>query len=236
MKMIIAKISAIALAISSFVPMDIQAQSTATANAVPVIPMRDFFRNPEQRSFRLSPDGNHIAYMAPYKNRMNIFIRKTGDNKSKPVQLTTLEDRDISGYFWANNNRIAYLKDNGGDENFHLFAVDIDGKNDRELTPFDKVRVDIIDDLPEQDEYMIIGLNKRNPQVSDPYRININTGALEQLYENPGNITSWQTDHDGRLLIASTSDGVNTTLLYRPTEKDQFEEVITTNFKEGLSP
>lgn len=201
-----------------------------------LIPMKDFFRNPEQRSYQLSPDGNYISFMAPYKSRMNIFVQKMGTGKKEPVRITSFDDRDIAGYFWANNGRIAYLKDNGGDENFHLFAVNIDGSNNKELTPFDKVRVDIIDDLPDQDEYMIIGLNRRNPQVSDPYRINVNTGVLEQLYENPGNITSWQTDHDGKLLIASTSDGVNTTLLYRPNEKEKFAEVITTSFKEGLSP
>ena len=234
------KTLAIATVMGSLAVTSAQAQHKSTPSmkntqATKLIPMKDFFRNSEKRSYQLSPDGNHIAFMAPYKNRMNIFIQKMGAGKSEPKRLTSLEDRDIAGYFWANNGRIAYLKDNGGDENFHLYAVNTDGSNDKELTPFDKVRVDIIDDLPEQDDYMIIGLNKRNPQVSDPYRLNINTGALEQLYENPGNITAWQTDHEGRLLIASTSDGVNTTLLYRPNEKEKFGEVITTSFKEGLS-
>lgn len=203
---------------------------------VPLIPMKDFFRNPEKRSYQLSPDGHHIAFMAPYKSRMNIFIQEMGKAAGEPRRLTSLEDRDIAGYFWANDQRIAYLKDDGGDEDYHLYAVNTDGSNNKELTPFDKVRVDIIDDLPEQDDYVIIGLNQRNPEVSDPHRLNINTGELELLYENPGNITSWQTDHDGKLLLASTSDGVDTTLLYRANEKDPFHEVMTTNFKETLSP
>jgi dipeptidyl aminopeptidase/acylaminoacyl peptidase len=210
-------------------------QMNSNNQSVKLIPMKDFFRNSEKRSYQLSPDGNYIAFMAPYENRMNIFVQKMGGNY-EPLRVTSVKDRDIAGYFWANNSRLAYLKDNGGDENFHLFAVNTDGTNDKELTPFEKVRVDIIDDLPDQEEYMIIGLNKRNPQVSDPYRININTGVLEQLYENPGNITSWQTDQEGKLLLASTSDGVNSTLLHRANEKDKFQEVITTNFKEGLSP
>jgi len=210
-------------------------KATNTAAASALIPLEDFFKNPEKVSFKLSPDGSYISYMAPYKKRMNVFVQKMG-SKAEPIRLTSLEDRDIAGYFWANDNRIAYLKDKGGDENYHLYAVNVDGTNDKELTPFDKVRVTIIDNLPEQDEYMIIGLNKRNPQVNDPYRLNINTGEIELLYENPGNITSWQTNAAGKLLIASTSDGVNTTLLYRETEKDPFKEVVTTNFKESITP
>ncbi len=181
------KTLALVAAVGSFAGQPVLAQTktnpgmSTTQGAARLIPMKDFFRNSEKRSFQLSPDGNYISFMAPYKSRMNIFVQKMGDKKSEPVRLTSLEDRDIAGYLWASNGRIAYLKDKGGDENFHLYAVNIDGSNDKELTPFDKVRVSIIDDLPEQDEYMIIGLNKRNPQVSDPYRLNINTGELELL-------------------------------------------------------
>jgi dipeptidyl aminopeptidase/acylaminoacyl peptidase len=54
--------------------------------------------------------------------------------------------------------------------------------------------------------------------------------------ENPGNITGWVTDHDGKIRAAVTSDGVNTSLLYRENEKDKFKTVITTSFKESLTP
>lgn len=241
MKYTIFQSMALATLLSSFAITNAQVQHKSKISmneqySGKLIPMRDFFRNAEKSSYQLSPDGQYIAFMAPYKSRMNIFVQKMGNEENPVLRLTTLEDRDIAGYFWANNNRIAYLKDNGGDEDFHLYAVNIDGSNDKELTPFDKVRVTIIDDLPEQEDYVIVGLNKRNPQVSDPYRLNVHTGAIELLYENPGNITSWQTNHEGRLLIASTSDGVNTTLLYRPDETEDFKEVITTNFKESLAP
>jgi dipeptidyl aminopeptidase/acylaminoacyl peptidase len=229
-------LAAVFFSFSAFFQNNVMAQNTVTTQQSPAqIPMEDFFKNPEKVSYKLSPNGQYISYMAPYKNRMNIFVQSM-DGKSEAKRLTSQEDRDIAGYIWANDNRIAYLKDNSGDENYHLFAVNTDGTNDKELTPFDKVRVSIVDDLPEQDEYMIVGLNKRNPQVSDPYRLNINTGELELLYENPGNITSWKTDLNGKLLLATTSDGVNSTLLYRENEKAPFAEVITTNFKEGLSP
>ncbi|HEY5471301.1 MAG TPA: S9 family peptidase [Bacteroidales bacterium] len=197
--------------------------------------VEDFFRNPEKVSFTLSPDGKYYAYMAPYKDRLNVFVKEIG--KTDAVRLTSDTTRSISEFFWGNNSRILYLKDTGGDENFKLFGVDINGANLKGLTDFDKVRTIIIDDLPDIEEYVIVGLNKRNPQVFDPYRLNINTGELTLLAENPGNITSWFTDHEGKLRLAiSISDGVNNSLLYRKTEKDQFRTILTTSFKETLSP
>ena len=83
---------------------------------------------------------------------------------------------------------------------------------------------------------MIIGLNKRNPQIHDPYRVNVNTGEMEMIAENPGNISGWVTDHNGKLRMATTSDGVNTSLLYRKSESDEFKTILTTDFKVAVSP
>jgi len=197
--------------------------------------VEEFFRNPEKTNFLLSPDGEYYAYMAPYRDRLNIFVQEIG--KENAIRLTSDTARSISDYFWGNNNRILYLKDTGGDENFKLFGVNIDGSDLKGLTDFEKVRTTIIDDLPDIDEYVIIGMNKRNPQVFDPYRLNINTGELTMLAENPGNIIGWMTDHDGKLRIAvSVVDGVNTSVLFRETEKDNFKTIITTSFKETMSP
>jgi len=197
--------------------------------------VEDFFRNPEKVGFALSPDGKHFAYMAPYKDRMNVFVQEIG--KETVTQLTYDTARSIYNFAWGNNQRILYLKDNGGDENIKLFGVDTDGANLKGLTDFDKVRTQIIDDLPEIDNYMIIGLNKRNPQVFDPYRLDINTGEITMLAENPGNILGWMTDHEGKLRIAiAVVDGVNNSILYRETEKEPFKTILTTSFKETMSP
>ena len=200
----------------------------------PAIPLEDFFRNPEKTAFKLSPNGDYFSYLAPYESRLNVFIQKVGEDKA--IQITRETERDIAGYLWANNNRILYLKDTGGDENFHLYGVNIDGSELKGLTVFEKVRTGIIDDLEEIEEEVIVELNKRNPTVFDPYRLNIITGELTMLAENPGNIMGWMTDHKGKLRIAIASDGVNTTYLYRNTEEEEFKPVLTTNFKETVSP
>jgi len=199
-----------------------------------LIPMEDFFRNPEQASFTLSPDGEHVAFLKPWETRLNIHVQKIGEEEM--TRITSATERDIAGYLWASNNRIAYAQDKKGDENFRLYAVNIDGSEEKELTPFEKVRVQLIDELKEDEEHMLIGMNKRDARVFDVYRININTGDMEMIAQNPGNIMGWQTDHDGNLRVAVTTDGVNTSVLYRDNEKDDFQALITTNFKETLTP
>ncbi|NLN96169.1 MAG: S9 family peptidase [Bacteroidales bacterium] len=199
------------------------------------IPLEDFFRNPERSGYQISPEGKYYSYMAPYKNRMNIFVVEIG--KNEPLMLTSDTARDIAGYFWANENRILYLKDTGGDENFKLLAVNADGSNPKALTDFEGVRTLIIDDLKDIPNEVIIGLNKRDPTVFDPYRLDVETGELTMLAENPGTIQGWMTDHDGKLRLAiAIEDGVNNSILYRDTENEEFRNILTTNFKESVSP
>ena len=200
----------------------------------PLIPMEDFFRNPEKSSFSISPNGNHIAYMKPWKTRMNVFVMEM--TTKKETRLTSSQERGIYGFTWLTNERIGYVKDEGGNENIHFFAVNIDMSNEIDLTPFENVQTRIIDDLEDDPNHIIIGLNKRDPQIHDPYRINVNDGKMELIAENPGNISQWMTDHDGKLRIATTSDGVNTSLLYRNKESDEFKPILTTDFKVSVVP
>ncbi len=200
--------------------------------------VEDFFKNPEKTGYQLSPDGNYFSFLAPYERRMNIFIQKIGAEKA--TQLTYETDRNIGGYFWAGNHRIVYVKDSGGDENFKLFSIDKNGKNAKDLTPFDKIKIELIDDLKDQEDEIIIGMNKNNPMLFEPYRINIKTGEYQQIAKNddPAEpITQWITDHEGRLRMAiKMMDGINQTILYRPTEGEAFQEVFTTNFKVSFQP
>ena len=200
----------------------------------PLIPMEDFFRNPDKSSFQISPDGQHIAYMKPWKTRMNVHVInvKTTDE----TRLTSSEDRGIYGYGWLGNNRIGYAKDDGGDENIHFFAVNIDGANEIDLTPFENVQTRMIDDLEDDPDHIILGLNKRDPRIHDAFRVNVTDGTMKLIAENPGNISGWMTDHDGNLRVAITSDGVNTSLLYRDSESESFKTILTTDFKVRVDP
>ena len=200
------------------------------------IPLEDFFRNSERTGYQLSPDGSYISYMAPYKDRLNVFVRRVDETDEHAIRITNETERSVAGYMWAVNQRLLYMKDTAGDENYQLYGVHRDGSDDRAYTAFDGVRTSLIDDLEEQPGVVMIGMNKRNPEVFDPYRLNIETGELTLLAENPGNIQGWMTDHDGRLRVATAIvDGVNTQILYRDTEDEPFKPVLTTNFRDVVS-
>lgn len=200
--------------------------------------VEDFFRLPERSSYQLSPDGQWVAYLGPYERRQNIFVQAIGSTEA--LRITHETDRGIAGFFWADNNRIVFVKDSGGDENFRLFAVDRTGEHPKDLTPFEGVTIQLIDDLEDEEDAVIIGMNKNNPQLFEPYRINIRTGEMRQLATNEDMlepIVSWMTDHDGKLRLATRMiGGINQEILYRPTEEDEFKPVIQLDFRQTLTP
>ena len=199
-----------------------------------MISLEDFFRNSDRSGFQISPDGRHISFVAPYKDRMNIFVRPTDGGEE--LQITAETERSIAGYMWADNERLLFMKDTAGDENYRLYGVNLDGTDLRCYTDFPGVRTSIIDDLEDVPHQILIGMNRRNPEVFDPYRLDLQTGELTQLAENPGNWQGWMTDHNGCLrAVTAIVDGVNTQILYRENDTEEFRPVLTTNFKEEVA-
>ncbi len=198
------------------------------------IPLRDFFKNPEKTGYSISPNGKYIAYLGPYENRLNIFVQGTGSDIS--TRVTHVTERDITNYFWGNDNTILYVRDKDGDENFHLYSVNKEGDNDKDLTPFEGARCNITDELYDSETDILIELNKRVPEVFDVYRLNFETGEMNLVAENPGSVSSWLADHKGKIRAALSTDGVNSSILYRENENEDFRTIITTNFKESLRP
>ncbi|TDI46422.1 MAG: S9 family peptidase [Acidobacteria bacterium] len=199
-----------------------------------MIPLEDFFRKPDKIALRLSPDGKSLAWLEPWERRLNLTVQNLADGSSRRV--TAARERDLSGYVWVSSDRLVYVQDTGGDENYRLYAVSRDGGNPIDLTPFPGVKCDIVDDLEQDDDHILFQMNRRDPQVFDVYRLNVHDGSMSLIGENPGNIQSWFTDHDGKLRLAMTTDGVNTSLLVRETEAGKWRTVATYDFKEYVRP
>ncbi len=209
-------------------------EKAVTETPATPVAMEDFFKDPKTAGFRISPNGEMIVYRAPHMGRMNVFVRKLNDTTAIPITAET--ERSIYNAEWESDDRIIFAKDIGGDENIHILSVKPDGTDLKDHTPFNGVRAGVVDMLIDRPNELLISHNKRNPQVFDVYLLNTETGETRMVAENPGNITQWITDHDGNIRAAVTSDGVNSSVLYRETEKDKFRTVITTNFKETLNP
>lgn len=203
-----------------------------------MLPLEHFFRNSERSGYQISPDGRHISYLAPYQDRMNIFVQSLDEESQlgAPLRLTNETERSIGGYMWESPTRILYMKDDGGDENYHLYGVKLDGTDLRNYTDLPEVRVSLIDELEDVPGQVLIGMNQRNPEVFDPYRLDLESGQLTLLCQNPGNYQGWCTDHAGRLrIVYAIVDGVNTQILYRDNEDEDFRPILTTNFKEEVN-
>jgi dipeptidyl aminopeptidase/acylaminoacyl peptidase len=233
---------AIALASVAFAAASLPA--TVLADAPKQFPVRDFFANPERAYFRLSDDGKTLGFMQPVaekageQRRMNVFVQPLDGSKpaGEPRQLTHETARDVNIYYWKGSDRILFTKDFGGDENFHVVLVDVKTGKITDLTPFDKVRAGITDDLPDDPDHILVEHNKRNPEVFDVFRVDLRTGESTLVAENPGDILGWQTDHHGRVLMAVRTKGLDTDLLYRADEKAPFKTIATTDYKTRLDP
>lgn len=198
----------------------------------------DYFQKPNQSGFQFSPNGSYLSYREKDDNKKNhVYVKNT---ETDEVKKAITEGKDlVRGYGWANENRLIYIKDNGGDENYHLFAVDLDGSNEKELTPYNKVRVSILNKLKDQKDYMIISMNKDNPQVFEPYKININTGEIEKLFENKdisNPISGYDFDKDGNLrAYTQQQNGIEYVLYYKNLETGTFDKIIQTSWKDNFS-
>ena len=157
----------------------------SAATGPELIPRRVLFDNPDYRSVHISPDGAHIAYLAPLGGVRNLWVAPTAEpHAARP--LTHVADRDLSlGYRWAHTNRhIVFFQDHEGDENWRGSSVDIETGAIRPLTPEQGVLAFIQDADRKFPEEMLIRHNQRDKRRFDLFRVNVATGASELVYEN----------------------------------------------------
>lgn len=166
------------------------------------------FGNPERVQARLSPDGTQLTWLAPVDGVMNVFVAPADDlDAARPITGDT--ERGIREYRWAwNGTTLLYVQDKGGDENWHVYAVDVATGVERDLTPGESVQGQILHASPAHPHQLVLGVNDRNPQLHDWYAVDVRTGERTLLLENPGFLAG-VFDHDlrPRLAIAMRPDG-----------------------------
>ncbi len=198
-----------------------------TTPPVELIPREILFGNPEKAGPRISPDGKQLAYLAPVNNVLNVWIGTIESNNYRPITQDT--ERGVRFYFWAADNKhILYIQDIGGNENWRLYATNIETGATRDLTPFTDVQVQILNHDKHFPNELLIAMNKENPQVHDVYHLNLTDGELTLAAKNPGNIAGWVTDTQFKVRGAVTAlpDGGNE-LLVRDNEQSEWRTILT---------
>jgi dipeptidyl aminopeptidase/acylaminoacyl peptidase len=180
----------------------------ASADPTTLIPRQTLFGNPQRAFVRISPDGQHLSYLAPVDGVLNVWVGPLTDPAAaKPITKDT--SRGIREYFWAFDGRhVLYLQDKAGDENWRVYNVDIDSGKIDDLTPLDNVQARIQGVSHRQPNEILVALNDRDPQLHDIYRVNLATGQRKLELENEG-FLAFETDEDYQVRFAerTTPDG-----------------------------
>ncbi|HZN13364.1 MAG TPA: S9 family peptidase [Acidimicrobiales bacterium] len=198
-----------------------------------LVPRDVLFGNPERVQASISPDGKRLSYIAPVKGVLNVWVGTVGADDFAPV--TDDRDRGIRAYAWANDNRhLLYIQDKGGDENWRVYSVDLDSGNVRDHTPFDGVQAQLVKGSKRRPDEVLVALNKDNEQLHDVYRLNLTSGALDKIEENPGFI-AWEADQDLNVRIgaAMQPDG-SLVFVHRPSG-DEWTPLLQVSADDALS-
>ncbi len=222
----------------------VAAQPAKTSGLPPLIDRELLFGNPEITAAQLSPDGKYIAFLKPWKDTRNVWVKKTEEPFSAARLLTTETKRPIAGYFWTRDGKyILYVKDNDGDENFNVFSVDpaaaapagADAPPSRDLTGLKGVRVQIVD-VPKHDpDTIYIGLNDRDKAWHDLYRLKLSTGDRTLVRKNTERVAGWSFDLQGNLRLAfRVADNGDQEIMR--VDPDGFKKIYGCNVFETCQP
>jgi dipeptidyl aminopeptidase/acylaminoacyl peptidase len=185
-----------------------QAPTTAAEKvaSVPVIPRDNLFGNPEKSQARLSPDGKYVSFIAPKDGVLNVWVGPRADpSAAKPVTNDT--KRGIRQHFWSyDNQHVLYLQDEGGDENWHIYAADVATGSTKDLTPYKKVQAQIANLTWKKPGVIAVGLNDRAEEWHDLWEVNIATGKRVLIEQNTQQFGGYELDLDNKPKLALKSD------------------------------
>ena len=222
----------------------VHAQDRATGGLPPLIDRELIFGNPEIAAAQLSPNGQYIAFLKPWKDTRNVYVKAVGEPFSAARLLTTESKRPVAGYFWTRDSKyILYVKDHDGDENFNVYAVDpsaspgagADAPPSRDLTGLKGVRVELYEAPKSDPNIVYIGLNDRDKAWHDLYKLTISTGEKTLLRKNTDRVTDWVFDLKGQLRLATRNAENGDTEILR-VDADKLTPIYSCSVFETCAP
>ena len=209
--------------------------AVAVAEQPPIIDRQAFFGEVQIAGAQISPDGQYLSFLKPYKGTRNIWVKKASEPFSAAKPMSAEATRPVRGYFWSRDSKyLLYSQDAGGDENFNVYAIDPRQPADpatglpptRALTNLKGVRTLIYAAPRTKPDKLYIGLNDRDPQWHDLYELNLSTGEKTLLRKNTERIASWDFDPEGNLRLAERTNQAGDTEILR-VDGDGFKEIYS---------
>jgi dipeptidyl aminopeptidase/acylaminoacyl peptidase len=200
-----------------------------------LIARKILFGNPDKSAPKLSPDAKRLAFLAPKDGVLNVWVTAGSDIASAKV-VTDDRKRGIRRFFWAyTNQHIVYLQDEGGDENWRAYSVDVDTGKRVDLSALDGVRTEIQEVSHLVPGEILIGLNDRDKRYHDIHRVDITTGKRTLMQQNDGfggfvtddrfavRFARKPTDDGGEEISLASGDG------FKPWLKVSMEDQLSTS-------
>jgi dipeptidyl aminopeptidase/acylaminoacyl peptidase len=219
--------------------------ASAQSGLPPLIDREIFFGNPEIAGAQISPDGKYIAFRKPYKDTMNIWVKRADEPFDRARLITNETKRPIRSYFWSRDGKyILFVNDFGGDENYNVYAVDpsaapaagAEAAAARNLTDMKKVRA-VIYNVPRSDpDTIYVGLNDRDARWHDLYKVRLSTGERQLIRQNTDRFDSYQFDNAGKLRLATRVPENGDTELLRLDDDGKATRIYSCNVFETCSP
>ena len=199
-----------------------------------LIPRKVLFGNPTRISPAVSPDGGRLAYIAPVDGVLNVWVGSLGGDDFKPV--TEDRDRGVRFFAWAHDNRhLLHIQDRGGDEDWHVYATDLVAGGTRDLTPFQGIQARFVAMDKRYPDTLLLAINRRTAELHDVYRLDLPSGGLTLIAENPG-YAAWVADRQlqVRAAVQPTPEGGMVTLV-RDTEDGDWRAVHAVGLEDALT-
>ena len=200
----------------------------------PLISREDLFGNPERAQGRLSRDGAYLSWIAPRDGVLNVWVQKIGaGEQARPI--TADKSRGIRSHFWAYDGRtVLYIQDRGGDENFRLYAVNVETNEEKDLTPLEGVRARVVGLSEKRPGVVLVGLNNRKPAWHDVYEIDLASAKRKLVYKNTAEFGGFVVDDKLRIVLATKERPDGSTDVMRRSGR-RWRKVLTIPFEDGLT-
>jgi dipeptidyl aminopeptidase/acylaminoacyl peptidase len=225
----------VALGASTAAPAQDKTPAGTAVAGVELIARDALFGNPERTNVQISPDGKYLSWTAPLDGVMNVWTAPAS-NPSQAKAVTDDKARGIRQYFWSyRTDTLLYLRDTGGDEDFHLYSVDLSTGTRRDLTEYPKTRASVVGVSHLHPESILVGMNDRDAQWHDLYKVDLASGKRELVEKNDKEIAGYIADADYKVRLAQKSRPDGGSDILKPDGKGGWTKSDDIPFSDSLT-